>query len=146
MATEVLLVEDNLGDVRLMRESCADQTPTIHLHVAADGVEALAFLKQEGVYHAAPRPDLILLDLNLPRIDGRQVLEFIKGNDSLKVIPTIILTMSEAETDVIRSYQLHANCYLKKPLQLDEFENLMRRIFHFWVTEVKLPKERASDE
>jgi two-component system, chemotaxis family, response regulator Rcp1 len=136
---EVLLVEDSPGDVRLTREAFRDADGSVNLHVATDGVDAMAFLRQEGVYVHAPRPDLILLDLNLPRMDGRQVLAHIKGDDSLKTIPTVILTTSDADADITNSYQLQANCYLTKPVQLDEFESLVKSIDHFWLTKAKLP-------
>jgi two-component system, chemotaxis family, response regulator Rcp1 len=138
---EVLLVEDCPGDVRLTKEALRDANRAIHLHVAFDGVEAMAFLRREGAHVGAPRPDLILLDLNLPKMDGREVLAQIKGNDSLKTIPTIILTTSEAEADIKKSYLLHANCYLSKPVQLDAFENLVKSINDFWLTKVKLAQQ-----
>lgn len=140
----VLLVEDSPGDVRLLQEAFRDSTETILLHVATDGIEAIAFLKQEGDHAPAPRPDLILLDLNLPRLDGREVLAIIKQDDSLKLIPTIILTMSDAETDILKSYQLHANGYLTKPVQLEAFEMVVASIRDFWM-KVKLP-QIAADE
>jgi two-component system, chemotaxis family, response regulator Rcp1 len=135
---EVLLVEDSPGDVRLTREALREANRAIHLHVATDGVEAMAFLRHEGAHALAPRPHLILLDLNLPKMDGREVLAQIKGHDSLKTIPTIVLTTSEAEADIKKSYQLHANCFLSKPVQLDAFENLVTSINDFWLTKVKL--------
>lgn len=141
MAKEVLLVEDSPGDVRLTREAFRDGNVPVHLHVAIDGVEAMAFLKHEGVYADAPRPDFILLDLNLPKMDGREVLARIKADENLKTIPTVILTTSEAEADIAKSYQLQANCYLIKPQQLDEFETLVRSITDFWLTKVKLPEQ-----
>ena len=119
MPIEVLLVEDSPGDVRLTQEAFRDANQSIHLHVACDGVEAMAFLRHEGAYLDAPRPDLILLDLNLPKMDGREVLAHIKEDDDLKTIPTVILTTSDAEADIVKSYQLQANCYLSKPVQLD---------------------------
>lgn len=137
---EVLLVEDSPGDVRLTREALRDANPAIHLHVAFDGVEAMAFLQREGVHGHAPRPDLILLDLNLPKMDGREVLARIKADDQLKTIPTIMLTTSVAETDIVASHQLHANCYLSKPVQLDAFESLVKSINDFWLTTAKLPR------
>jgi CheY-like chemotaxis protein len=136
---EVLLVEDSPGDVRLTREALRDAKRSIHLHVATDGVEAMAFLRHEEAQIRAPRPDLILLDLNLPRMDGREVLAQVKADNSLKTIPVIILTTSEAEADVVQSYQLHANCYLTKPVQLDAFECLVKSINDFWLGEVTLP-------
>ena len=141
---EVLLVEDSPGDVRLTQEAFRDADMSIHLHVAADGVEAMAFLRREGAHADAPRPDLILLDLNLPRMDGREVLAQIKGDGNLKTIPTVILTTSESEADIIRSYQLQANCYLSKPVQLDAFEKLVGSINDFWLTKVILPLHRPT--
>ena len=141
---EVLLVEDNLGDVRLTREAFREADPSIRLHVATDGVEALAYLTREGANVNAPRPDLILLDLNLPKMDGREVLSHIKEDASLKTIPTVILTTSEAEADIEKCYQLRANCYLRKPVQLDEFESLVKSINDFWLTMVTLPQQGQS--
>jgi chemotaxis family two-component system response regulator Rcp1 len=137
---QVLLVEDSPGDVRLTQEALRDANETIHLHVASDGAEAMTFLRQEGVHAHAPRPNLILLDLNLPKIDGREVLALIKADDRLKTIPTIILTTSVAESDIQASYQLQANCYLSKPVQLEAFESLVKSINDFWLTKVKLPR------
>jgi CheY-like chemotaxis protein len=144
MPIQVLLVEDSPGDVRLTQEAFRMANKTIHLHVAVDGVEAMAFLRREGVHVEAPRPDLILLDLNLPRMDGREVLAHIKEDDSLKLIPTVILTTSDAEKDIVKSYQLQANCYLTKPVQLDAFESLVTSINDFWLTKVKLPQQMPS--
>jgi two-component system, chemotaxis family, response regulator Rcp1 len=144
MPIQVLLVEDSPGDVRLTQEAFRDANSSIQLHVASDGVEAMAFLRHEGSYVDAPRPDLILLDLNLPRMDGREVLVHIKEDSSLKTIPTVILTTSESEADVVKSYQLQANCYLSKPVQLDAFESLVKSINDFWLTKVKLPQQRQS--
>jgi CheY-like chemotaxis protein len=110
--------------------------------VASDGVEAMSFLKQEGAHAHVPRPDLILLDLNLPKMDGREVLSHIKEDESLKTIPTVILTTSAAEADIVKSYQLQANCYLTKPVQLEAFESLVKSINDFWLTKVKLPQQR----
>ncbi len=141
----VLLVEDSPGDVRLTREAFREANMAIQLHVAADGVEAMAFLRQEGAQGQAPRPDLILLDLNLPKMDGREVLAQVKADDSLKLIPTVILTTSEAEADIRKSYQLNANCYLSKPVQLDAFESLVKSINDFWLTRAKLPHHRRSE-
>jgi|SRR5580658_938695 chemotaxis family two-component system response regulator Rcp1 len=140
MTIEVLLVEDSPGDVRLTQESFRDANPSIRLHVASDGVEAMAFLRREGRYSGAPRPDFILLDLNLPKMDGREVLASVKMDDSLKTIPTIVLTTSEAEADILKSYQLQANCYLTKPVQLDEFEGVVKSINDFWLTKARLPQ------
>jgi two-component system, chemotaxis family, response regulator Rcp1 len=144
MPIEVLLVEDSPGDVRLTQEAFRDANKAIHLHVAADGVEAMAFLRREGAYAHAPRPELILLDLNLPKMDGREVLAHIKEDPNLKTIPTVILTTSEAEADIVKSYQLQANCYLSKPVQLDAFEALVKSINDFWLTKVKLPQQRQN--
>src|SRR5688500_12287265 len=138
---DVLLVEDSLGDVRLTQEALAEANGSIRLHVAFDGIEAMSFLRREGAHADAPRPKLILLDLNLPRMDGREVLTQIKADSSLRTIPTIILTTSAAERDILQSYALRANCFLSKPVQLDEFENLVRSIHDFWLTKAKLPHE-----
>ena len=141
------MVEDSPGDVRLTQEAFRDANRSIHLHVATDGVEAMAFLRREGAHAHAPRPDLILLDLNLPKMDGREVLAHIKEDEDLKTIPTVILTTSEAEADILKSYQLQANCYLSKPVQLADFENLVKSINDFWLTKVKLPPQTiATDE
>jgi two-component system, chemotaxis family, response regulator Rcp1 len=139
MSINVLLVEDSPGDVRLTQETLRNSKLPITLHVATDGVEAMAFLRNENGNGKSPRPDFILLDLNLPRMSGREVLAEIKGDDSLKTIPTIILTTSEAEADILRSYQLQANCYLTKPVMFEEFESLVKSIDDFWLTKVKLP-------
>jgi two-component system, chemotaxis family, response regulator Rcp1 len=136
----VLLVDDSPGDVRLTQEAFRDADPTIDLRVAVDGVEALAFLRREGVHSDVPRPDFILLDLNLPRMDGREVLAHVKEDSDLKTIPTVILTTSDAEADILTSYQLQANCYLSKPVQLEEFEGLVKCINDFWLIKVKLPQ------
>jgi two-component system, chemotaxis family, response regulator Rcp1 len=144
MDVEVLLVEDSPGDVRLTQEAFRDANMSIHLHVAVDGVEAMAFLRNEGKFADAPRPHLILLDLNLPRMDGREVLAHIKADPDLRSIPTVILTTSESESDIANSYQLQANCYLSKPVQLDAFESLVRSINDFWLTKVKFPKQRLN--
>jgi chemotaxis family two-component system response regulator Rcp1 len=141
MPIEVLLVEDSPGDVRLTREAFGEANKSIHLHVAVDGVEAMAFLRREGVHAHAPRPGIILLDLNLPKMDGRQVLVHIKEDPSLKTIPIVILTTSEAEVDIVKSYELQANCYLSKPVQLEHFEALVKSINDFWLTKVKLPQQ-----
>jgi two-component system, chemotaxis family, response regulator Rcp1 len=125
----------------LTQEAFRDAGKSIDLRVAADGVEAMAFLKHEGVHADAPRPDFILLDLNLPKMDGREVLAHIKADDDLKTIPTVILTTSDAEADILTSYQLQANCYLSKPVQLEEFESLVKSINDFWLTKVKLPQQ-----
>ena len=136
---EILLVEDNAGDVRLTREALREGKVYNNLHWAKDGVEALEFLKREGMYADAPRPDIILLDLNLPKKDGREVLAVIKGDDQLKQIPVVVLTTSKAEEDVLRSYALHANCYITKPVDLDKFILVVKSIDRFWLTVVTLP-------
>ena len=136
---EILLVEDSPGDARLAREGLSECKIRNNLHVVDDGVKAMAFLRRQGEYAKAPRPDLILLDLNLPRKDGREVLREIKEDDSLKVIPVVILTTSKAEEDIIKSYSLHANCYVTKPLGLQQFLDVVRSIEDFWFTIVKLP-------
>jgi CheY-like chemotaxis protein len=136
---DVLLVEDSPGDVRLTREAFRETNGLVQLHVATDGVEAMAFLKREDPYRDAPRPNFILLDLNLPRMDGREVLAHIKADESLKMIPTVILTTSDATADVRRAYELNANAYLRKPVTLDGFENLVRSINDFWLMNVLLP-------
>jgi CheY-like chemotaxis protein len=137
----VLLIEDSPGDVRLTREAFREANKAIELHVASDGVEAMEFLRHEGIHANAPRPDLILLDLNLPKMDGREVLAHIKEDDKLKEIPTVILTTSEAEADIVKSYQLQANSYLSKPVQLDAFETLVKSINDFWLVKAKLPHQ-----
>jgi chemotaxis family two-component system response regulator Rcp1 len=138
---EVLLVEDSPGDVRLTREAFKDAKVHINLHVAMDGAEAMAFLKREGRYADSPRPDLILLDLNLPKKDGREVLAEIKENPILKSIPVVVLTTSASEEDILRSYLLHANCYITKPVGLDGFLKVVQSIDNFWLTVVKLPRD-----
>ena len=138
---DILLVEDNPGDVRLTQEALKEAKVRNNLHVVEDGVEAMAFLKREGEYASAPLPDLILLDLNLPRKDGREVLEEIKQDDQLKRVPVVVLTTSQAEEDILRSYNLHANCYVNKPVDLDEFIKIVKSIEDFWLTIVKLPTE-----
>ena len=144
MPIEVLLVEDSPGDVRLTQEAFRDANIAIHLHVASDGVEAMSFLRRQDEHANSPRPDLILLDLNLPRMDGREVLAHIKEDENLKTIPTVILTTSEAEADIVKSYELQANCYLSKPVQLDAFESLVKSINDFWLTKAKLPRQRPN--
>jgi two-component system, chemotaxis family, response regulator Rcp1 len=141
---EVLLVEDNPGDARLAREAFRDVNEYIRLHLVSDGMEAMAYLTRQGVHRAAPRPDLILLDLNLPKMDGREVLERIKGDESLKMIPTIVLSSSETDADVFNSYQLQANCYIRKPAKWDAFNDLVASINSFWLTTVKLPQRTPS--
>lgn len=137
---EILLVEDNPGDVRLTLEAFRVTNGSFHLSVITDGVGAIAFLRREGAHANSPRPDLILLDLNLPKMDGREVLARIKEDADLKTIPTVILTSSLAEADIVKSYQLQANCYLSKPVRLDKFEALVKSINDFWVTKATLPR------
>jgi len=137
----ILLVEDNPGDVRLTIEALKENKMRNNLHVVEDGMEAMAFLRREGRYAGAPRPDLVLLDLNLPKKDGCQVLAEIKADEDLRRIPVVILTTSQAEEDVVRSYTLHANCYVTKPVDLDQFIKVVRSIEEFWLTIVKLPPE-----
>jgi chemotaxis family two-component system response regulator Rcp1 len=140
---EVLLVEDSPGDVRLTREALKDAKVHISLHVATDGIEAMAFLAREGTHASAPRPDLILLDLNLPKKDGREVLKEIKESPTLATIPVVILTTSAASVDVMNSYRLHANCYITKPVSLDGFLKVVQSIDNFWLSVVKLPRENV---
>jgi len=142
MPVEVLLVEDSPGDVRLTRDAFRETNDSIRLHVAVDGVEAMDFLKKRGAFVDSPRPDFILLDLNIPKMDGREVLAQIKKDNDLKTIPTIILTTSDSEADIRKSYELQANCYLNKPVQLEDFENVVKSINDFWTTKVKLPQQR----
>jgi two-component system, chemotaxis family, response regulator Rcp1 len=139
---EVLLIEDSPGDVRLTQEAFREANRGVRLHVVNDGVEAMAFLTHTGQNVDSPRPDLILLDLNLPRMDGREVLVRIKEDEDLKTIPTVILTTSDAEADIVKSYQLQANCYLSKPVQFDAFESLVKSINDFWLTKAKLPQQK----
>jgi chemotaxis family two-component system response regulator Rcp1 len=141
---EVLLVEDSPGDVRLTQEAFKDAKVHLNLHVAPDGAKAMAFLKREGEHAKAPRPDLILLDLNLPKKDGREVLAEIKEDPKLKSIPVVILTTSSSEADILRSYQLHANCYITKPVGLEGFLTVVKSIDSFWLSVVKLPREPRS--
>jgi two-component system, chemotaxis family, response regulator Rcp1 len=138
---EILLVEDNPGDIRLTREALRDGKIYNNLYVARDGVEAMAFLRKTGQYAGAPRPDLILLDLNLPRKDGHEVLAEVKTDETLRRIPVVILTTSQAEEDIIKTYDLHVNCYITKPVDLDQFVKIVKSIEDFWLTIVKLPAE-----
>ncbi|PWW63021.1 response regulator [Actinokineospora spheciospongiae] len=137
---DVLLVEDDDGDVLMTREAFEHYKIRNQLHVVRDGEQAVQFLRREGQYEGAPRPDLILLDLNLPRFDGRQVLAEIKADAALRLIPVVVLTTSEAEEDILRSYQLHANAYVTKPVDFDRFIEVIRKIDEFFVTVVKLPR------
>jgi two-component system, chemotaxis family, response regulator Rcp1 len=141
---EVLLVEDSVGDVRLTREAFKDARVHINLHVAVDGDDAMAFLKRERQYANAARPDLILLDLNLPKKDGREVLKEIKESPTLAIIPVVILTTSASEEDILRTYQLHANCYITKPVDLEGFLKVVKSIDTFWLSVVKLPPDPNS--
>jgi two-component system response regulator len=136
---EVLLVEDDAGDVVMTREALAEGKVINRLHVVGDGVEAIDFLRRAGRYADAPRPDLILLDLNLPRRDGRQVLAEVKGDPDLRRIPVVVLTTSEAEEDILRSYDLHANAYVTKPVDFDQFVAVIQQIDDFFISVVRLP-------
>lgn len=140
---DILLVEDSPGDVRLTREALSEAKVANRLHVVSDGVEAMEFLRREGRYAGAPRPDLLLLDLNLPRMDGREVLAAVKSSEELRTIPVVILTTSDAEADVLRTYNLHANCYLVKPVDVDSFFEQVRSLEGFWLAVVKLPPDPA---
>jgi two-component system, chemotaxis family, response regulator Rcp1 len=138
---EILLVEDSPGDVRLTKEALKDSKILNNLSITGDGMEAMAFLRKEGKYADATRPDLILLDLNLPKKDGREVLKEIKEDPLLRRIPVVILTTSRSEQDIIKTYDLHANCYINKPVDLDQFVNVVKSIENFWFSIVKLPPE-----
>lgn len=138
-AVEILLIEDNPGDARLAREALRDAKVRNNLSWVPDGVEGMAYLKRQGKYGQSPRPDLILLDLNLPRKDGREVLSEIKADESLRRIPVVILTTSQAEEDILRAYHLNANCYITKPVDLEQFMKVVKTIEDFWLTIVKLP-------
>ena len=136
---EILLVEDNIGDIRLTQEALKESNLIVNLNIARDGMEAMDFLHGEGMFMDAPTPDLILLDLNLPRKDGREVLQEIKNDAELKRIPVVVLTTSEAESDIIATYGFHANCYINKPVDMDQFIKIVRMLEQFWFTIVKLP-------
>jgi len=138
-AIDILMVEDNPGDARLTQEALKESKVYNNLHHVRDGVEAMEFLRKEGTYADAPTPDIILLDLNLPRKDGRQVLAELKAIPRLKNIPVVVLTTSEAEQDIVKSYELHANCYITKPVDLDKFVEIIHGIENFWLSIVKLP-------
>jgi chemotaxis family two-component system response regulator Rcp1 len=140
---EVLLVEDSPADVRLTKEALKEEKLHITLQVVNDGVEAMEYLRQEGKYAQAVRPDLILLDLNLPKKDGREVLKEIKGDEGLRSIPVVVLTTSKSEVDIIKAYDLHANCYITKPLDLNQFSMVVKSIENFWLTIVKLPSNKS---
>ena len=139
---QVLLVEDDPGDALMIREAFEQHDITHDLHHVADGVEAIAFLRREGEHAAAPRPDLVLLDLNLPRMDGREVLERVKGDAGLRSIPIVVLTTSDADEDVLRAYELHANAYVTKPVDIDRFIETVRLTDEFFLTVAKLPRRR----
>ncbi len=141
---EILLVEDNSGDIRLTKEALYESKLKNNLYIVRDGEEAMEFIRKEGKYEAMPRPDLILLDLNLPKKDGRQVLAEIKKDDYLKRIPVVVLTTSSADEDIMRSYNLHANCFITKPVDLDQFMDVVKSIEGFWFTIVKLPPNGAK--
>jgi two-component system, chemotaxis family, response regulator Rcp1 len=143
---DVLLVEDSPGDVRLAQEAFRSVRETVRLHVATDGVEAMAFLMQQGDNACSPRPDFILLDLNLPKMDGREVLALIKKHEGLKSIPTVILTTSDAEADILKSYELMANCYLTKPVQLEAFEAVVKSLDLFWLKKIDFSKPMPSNK
>lgn len=138
---EILLVEDNPGDVRLTQEVLNESKVSNHLSCVGDGVEAMAFLRQEGMFSSSPQPNLILLDLNLPKKDGREVLKEVKGDPGLRHIPVVVLTTSKAEEDVFRSYDLHANCYITKPVDFSQFVRVVKQIEEFWFTIVNLPRD-----
>lgn len=139
---EILLVEDSPGDVILTREALEDAKVRNNLHIAVDGLDAIDFLYRQGTHADAPRPDLILLDLNLPKMDGREVLEKIKCDPNLKRIPVVVLTMSSAQEDVLRSYDLHANCYVSKPVDFGQFLKIIKSLDEFWLAIVRLPQVR----
>ncbi|WP_373529325.1 response regulator [Nostoc sp.] len=141
MPIEVLLVEDNPGDAQLTRIALEDSKISVHLNVVEDGVEAIEFLRKQEKYAQAAHPDIILLDLNLPRKDGREVLAEIKGDENLKRIPVVILTTSQAEEDILEAYNLSANCYITKPVDFDQFVKIVKSIENFWFAIVKLPPE-----
>ena len=144
MPFSVLLVEDNAADIRLMRETLNETKIHLDLAVVEDGISAMSYLRQEDPYTSATRPDLILLDLNLPKMDGREVLREIKQDARLMVIPVVVLTTSAAEEDILRSYNLHANCYVTKPVDLDQFAHIVKNIENFWLTIVSLPPDTSS--
>jgi chemotaxis family two-component system response regulator Rcp1 len=144
MPIDILLVEDNEGDARLLREVLIETNNSARLHVVADGVEAMAFLRYQGRYLDSPRPDLILLDLHMPRMDGLEALAQVKSDPRLKTIPIIVLTTSRSELDIAESYKLMASCYLAKPEELKEFERLVKSLNDFWLTRVKFPKQQHT--
>ena len=137
---EILMVDDSMGDIRLAQEALKEGRVRNRLSVAHDGEQAMAFLRREDGYEDAPRPDLVLLDLNMPRMDGRQVLAEIKGDPSLRSIPVVVLTTSEAEADIVKAYDLHANAYITKPVDLEAFLDAVKVVEEFWLTVVRLPR------
>jgi two-component system, chemotaxis family, response regulator Rcp1 len=141
---DILIVEDNPGDARLIEEVLHTHTDHFHLHLVEDGVEAMSFLYREGKFLNSPRPDLIFLDLNLPKKDGREVLAEIKSDRNLKQIPVVIMTTSQAEDDILKAYSLHANCFVTKPLELDQFNSAIKSLIEFWCTLVKLPRKEHA--
>ncbi len=145
-AVEFLLVEDNPGDVRLTREALKDSKVRNNLNVLGDGVSALAFLRREPPHEKASRPDIILLDLNLPKMDGREVLSRIKADPALRSIPVVVITSSEAEEDILKTYDLHVNCYVTKPVDLDQFIKVVQSIETFWLTIVQLPRPGMTEQ
>lgn len=140
---DILIVEDNPGDARLIKEVLNDNKVYNSLHIVNDGVEAMNFLHNQGEYESAPRPDIIILDLNLPKRDGREVLAEIKADEELRHIPVVIMTISQAEEDILKTYKLHANCYITKPIDLNEFIKVVKSIEDFWFSIVKLPPKNA---
>lgn len=136
---DILVVEDNPGDARLIREALNNTRVSNSLYIVGDGVEALSFLRNEGIYSGMPKPDIIILDLNLPRKDGREVLAEIKSDDELSHIPVVVMTISQAEEDILKTYKLHANCYITKPIDLNEFIRIINSVEEFWFSVVKLP-------
>ncbi|NEN99227.1 MAG: response regulator [Moorea sp. SIO3I7] len=141
---EILLIEDDPGDIELTRKALNKAKLGINLHVVMDGTQALAYLYREGEYADSQQPDLILLDLNLPGMNGQEILQHIKGDDNLKQIPVVMLTTSDAQEDIVKSYDLGANCYLKKPISLKEFDNIIEALENFWFSVVKLPPPETS--
>jgi CheY-like chemotaxis protein len=141
---DILLVEDNRMDIRLTQEALHEGKVANNLHVVMDGEKALSFLRREGEYADAPKPDIILLDLNLPRKDGRQVLAEVKADPVLRSIPVVVLTTSKAEEDIVKSYDLHVNCYITKPVDMQSFLDIIKSISHFWLTVVALPRDNHA--
>ena len=144
-AVEVLLIEDNAGDIRLTQEALKESNLLVHLSIARDGEEAMAFLRRQGAFADSPVPDLILLDLNLPKKDGREVLQEIKADARLKRIPVVVLTTSQADSDILTTYGFHANCYITKPVDMDQFIKIVKMLEEFWFTIVKLPPKGVPE-